>query len=186
MVLCIGKRGRGGGTTSSGQWHLGKTGGLSSFFKICFLLHPKDLVLQHQAPTGFGHFCLVSGERWVHCRSLPGGWNTGGGGEMAEHCSALRGVNGCWWRTLLCCRLKPGPGIPPLHWVLLIWQSLLYSNGIALNWHQEWKSILLNRNVSIPNYKWILVTSPLYYFGHAMFSFISMPVWEENLVDHCL
>ena len=44
MVLHGGEWGRRGETISSGQWHLGRTGGLSSCLKISILLHPKDLV----------------------------------------------------------------------------------------------------------------------------------------------
>lgn len=60
VVLCTGKWGRGVGTTSSRQWHLGDTGVLSSCLKISILLNPEGLVSQHQAPTGFGGLYLVS------------------------------------------------------------------------------------------------------------------------------
>lgn len=156
----------------SEQWHLGGTGGSSSCLKISILLHRKISFPSLEGYLGLGvgsnttsgsPLQTLGGSSWFQGR---GGcaadlWNPAEVGDgMAEHRWALGGVNGCRWRRVLCYRLKPGPDIALLHRVLLIWGSLLYSNGIALDWHQEGKLIPLNRNVSIPNYNWILVTFP--------------------------
>lgn len=151
LVFHRGERGRGEGTNYSGQWHLGRTGGLSSCLKIYIPLHPRDwvswkFVLVWECVQAKHNARLVQPLEisvWFqglfqgfHCRPLPSQGNAAEDG-MAQHGSALRDVNGCCWGRIFCYSLKPCTDITSLHWAILIWWSLLYSNLIALERHQE-------------------------------------------------
>lgn len=139
-----------GTTIYSEWWHLGRTGALSSCLKIYkFPLHPKDWVswkfilvweciqAKHNVrlPQPLEISVWFQGFQ-VSCRPLPSQGKAAEEG-MAQHGSVLRDVNGCWRRRIFCYSLKPGTDITSLHWVILIWWSLLYSNLITLGWYQE-------------------------------------------------
>jgi len=109
LVLCVGKQDRGGGTTSSGQWHLGGAGDLSSCLKISLWLHPKDLISQHQAPADFGGFCFISGERWVQLQTAAQRVKGCRGG--GRNSTALLSPQRCKWvlvKEAPVLHLKPG------------------------------------------------------------------------------
>lgn len=155
LVFHWGEWGGGGGTNYSERWHLGRTGDLFSCLKIYIPLHPKDSVswkftlvwecvqAKHNVrlPQALGISARFQGRFQgfqFPYRPLPSEGNAAEVEDgMAQHCSALRDVNGCWWRRIFCYRLKPGTDITSLHWVILIWWSLFHSNLITLDWHQE-------------------------------------------------